>query len=143
MGTAATISFEKKDKTIRTIYVHWDGYPKGVGAILFKHYDETNLDKLMDLGDLSVLGTTPVSDPNGWDYRVEVPEHLCVAYKDRGEDSPAYTYKSMDAFRHAHNSLEYNYLYSEGKWYVWSGQLGNRTPKPLEDFLTKAERGGR
>lgn len=121
MGTAATISFEKKDKTIRTIYVHWDGYPTGVGAILAKHYDESNLDQLMDLGDLSVLGTTPFSDPDGWDYRKETPDHLCVAYKDRGEDSPAAVYSSREEFEQNHNPLEYNYLYSDGLWYVWSG----------------------
>ena len=64
MSTSSWIGFRNKDKTIRFIYCHHDGYIKnGVGETLVKHYsDPETINKLLDLGDLSALGTEPVEN---------------------------------------------------------------------------------
>lgn len=33
MSTSATISYERPDGKIRSIYCHWDGYIEGVGNL--------------------------------------------------------------------------------------------------------------
>jgi hypothetical protein len=41
---------------VKYIYVHYDGYPSGVGEILLNYYQDTDkVSQLMDLGDLSSL----------------------------------------------------------------------------------------
>ena len=65
MSTRCLIGRQYKDKTIRYIYCHCDGYIDGVGTVLKKFYsDEETIDKLLDLGDLSALGTSPEECPD-------------------------------------------------------------------------------
>ena len=112
MSTRSRISWKKQDGTIESIYCHHDGYPEYVGNTLVNNYDEKNLDKLMALGDLSVLGEVPTSDPKGWDdYDYVKRNRCCLAYKDRGETD-------VDSFKFA-SEEECNYLYKDGKWYFW------------------------
>jgi len=57
MATRSTIGMLLEDgQTIRSVYCHFDGYPKGVGVTLKNCYnDTTTIENLLDLGDLSVL----------------------------------------------------------------------------------------
>lgn len=119
MSTNARISFERSDGTVRSIYCHNDGYPNYVGRILSEHYDKSNLNVLMDLGDLSVLGPFPASYPEGW-KTFDYDDDYCLAYKDRGEtDVEAKEYSNLKDFEEHTSWCEYNYLYSGGRWYVW------------------------
>ena len=119
MSTNARISFEKADGTIRSIYCHWDGYPSYVGRILSEHYDFYNLNELMDLGDLSVLGPITKSSPEGWNT-FNAFDDYCLAYRDRGDsDIDAKEYINMKDFEDNAPYCDYNYFYSKGKWYVW------------------------
>ena len=139
MSTRSRISWKKQDGTIESIYCHHDGYPEYVGKILVNNYDEKNLDKLMALGDLSVLGEVPTSDPKGWDdYDYVKRNHCCLAYKDRGEtDVDSTKFSSEEEFKEeCAKGLEEecNYLYKDGKWYFWY-EGGLKIAENVENLL--------
>lgn len=118
MATRSRISFERPDGKVRSIYCHWDGYPEHNGKILLENYNESNLDALMDLGDLSTLGTTPVEDPNGWTSGHD--ETKCITYKSRGEtDVDALEFDNIEDFNKNVPEEEYNYIFQQGEWYMW------------------------
>lgn len=82
-------------KGFRSIYVHSDGFPGGVGQILFDHYQRPEIVKaLLRLGDLSVLAEK-LGEPHDFDWVGKVPAgqitsdprfKMCRAYgRDRGE----------------------------------------------------------
>ncbi len=57
MGTRSMIAMRTEDG-YRAVYCHWDGYPSWNGRILYQHYgDIAKLTALLDLGDISSLGT--------------------------------------------------------------------------------------
>ena len=61
MATRSLIGIKMSD-VVKTIYCHWDGYPSGVGQTLVNNYNTPEIvDELIELGDLSSLGETPVS----------------------------------------------------------------------------------
>ena len=65
MSTRCRIGIENKDGTITSIYCHHDGYPSYVGKTLVNNYkEESKIRALLDLGDMSSLGTEPVDNPN-------------------------------------------------------------------------------
>ena len=110
MSTRGAIGMRMPDGSARAIYVHHDAYVAGVGAILGGWYDTPELVKgLLDLGDLSSLGTT-LADT--------------VAYhRDRGENiRMPRNYRDIDAYRrNGMNDFgaDYLYLYDGGKWLVY------------------------
>ncbi|KAF1294216.1 hypothetical protein [Candidatus Enterococcus leclercqii] len=61
MGTRSAIFKEQLDGTFLGIYCHWDGYIDGVGAILYKHYQNPEkIQQVIDQGKgLSCLGVKP------------------------------------------------------------------------------------
>lgn len=134
MATCSNIILKTKENKYNVIYVHNDGYLEGVGYILKKYYSKyEDVEKLIQLGDLSCLGRTPESDPKLWDYEYreqlcksenkqykhwcERPDYLkCTSYKDRGEKSvDADTYNT---FIDMCDSLggEFNYIFIDNKW---------------------------
>jgi hypothetical protein len=114
MGTRSRIALHNPalGGAFTSIYVHWDGYPEGVGATLLEHYkDEDTVRRLLSHGDMSSLEDTPEASGAG-------------AYKNRGETG-------VDA-RHSANLSqlseltqdcggEYLYVFKEGQWYVGEG----------------------
>ena len=101
MSTRSRIGMKMLDGSIKSIYCHWDGYPKGVGATLQKHYtDPKKIEELLNLGDISSLGEFydkelsnmdwhKFDDPEKRDEIIKKTERCTIAYKDRGEDCPA------------------------------------------------------
>lgn len=128
MGTRCLVGKLNEDNTITFIYVHYDGYPTGVGKILFEHYTKIeNVNELLNLGDLSSLGPIPTSCPNVWD-NIPGDYQGCVAYSDRGEDNcDAQTCDNKEVyFDCARNCwVDYVYLYKDNKWYC--GTVGSKT----------------
>ena len=133
MSTRCRIGIENKDGTITSIYCHHDGYPEVVGEILVNHYNtEEKIRKLLELGDMSSLGTEPVENLRGWEmpkagtadwmkaYMELHPENQCVIYKTRGEDCPAKTHKDIEEYqRHSRDCWgEYAYLFKNNEWFV-------------------------
>ena len=85
MATRSRIAIEQADGTVRSVYCHWDGYPKGNGKTLVEHYgDRAKVESLIALGDLSVLGERV--EPAGR-HSFNLPEDgTTVAYhRDRKE----------------------------------------------------------
>jgi hypothetical protein len=107
MSTRSRIAIENQDGTVDSIYCHFDGYVDGVGKTLFNHYDREKLEKLLELGDISSLGTSTTDT---------------VAYcRDRGEDLHFTTFKDVeDLFSNGFGSgIEYIYcLTKHGIWLV-------------------------
>lgn len=86
MSTHATIAVTDGTKC-RAIYLHWDGYLSGAGAILHDYYDtKEKARQLIQLGGLSVLKELVAPNP-GMSHSFDMPNELVtVAYhRDRNE----------------------------------------------------------
>ena len=132
MSTRCRIGIKNKDGTITSIYCHHDGYPDGVGEVLVNNYKtEDKIRKLLELGDISSIGTEPVSNvnawkslPAGWDFETwkEMnPENRCNTYRERGETNvDARTDKDIRAYqKHSRDCWgEYAYLFKDNDWFV-------------------------
>lgn len=106
MATRSTISIQNMDKTVTGVYCHNDGYLDHNGRILQDHYtDEASVRALIELGNLSVLGSTP---DNSFAYG-----------RDRGDEGQeAVTGSTWRSFIHEQGQ-EYNYIFVVGEgWYV-------------------------
>jgi len=119
MSTRSLIGIQRKNKSIDYIYCHFDGYPTGVGAMLNKHYtNRSKLNKLMNLGDLSILGPKIGKKIN---FDLYNREDQCLAYgRDRGETGiEKKTVKSEMHF----TGTSYLYLFKSNKWHVCDNSI--------------------
>jgi hypothetical protein len=95
MATRSTIALEFADATVSQIYCHWDGYLKGVGAILQEHYaNPFKVRELIDLGYISSLKET-------------------VTETDAGGGETAHRYMNVDEYFAECQQEEYDYLLTE------------------------------
>ena len=124
MATRSTIALEFADGSVGQVYCHWDGYLSHNGKILVEHYqDPFKLQKLIDLGDLSVLHAELGEKHDFNDY----DEVNCTFYgRDRGDGVDARYFKNFDEYKANHQYEEFEYvLRTDGNWYV-SGSDVNR-----------------
>lgn len=119
MATHSRIGIINKGEVVaNTVYCHWDGYPKYVGAILKLYY--TDVDKIKELisgGDLSFISKF-IGEKHDFEKRNEY-EDWCTYYKrDREEDGVEPQWLDPSKFW-GNSGEEYNYLYKveTGKWY--------------------------
>ena len=131
MSTRSAIGFIEYDNSITGIYCHFDGYYEGVGQTLLEHYNDVEkVEDLLDLGDLSALGSEighkhPFSrfDTNMSDtlYDAQFGE-MCLSYgRDREEEgTEAKQLANMQEFTDHFKSAgcEYFYLYDGVRWYA-------------------------
>ena len=104
MSTRSFIcKYDTDKKAYRAIYCHFDGYVKGVGAMLDANYDtESKVDALLDLGDISSLEATVE----------ETKENACKSSKPR--------YLAHIDEEVLNSDIEFVYLYiSKGLWQVY------------------------
>ena len=133
MSTNSRVSIQLKNRKIKSIFVHWDGYLSGVGKDLLNFYNtEEKLNELLELGNLSVLGTSigKKVDFNKFDSR---ENKQCLAYgRDRGEDE-------SEAIEHLDSEYEreYNYLFKNGIWLFRKG--GKKIYKELTKELIEKD----
>lgn len=137
MATRSGIGIMKADGTIDAIYCHNDGYLEGVGAVLAEHYNnEEKINKLLDLGDISGLGSeleypedADLGDPVVDDEmtimmkRAQYSDVTVAYHRDMGERMSSVkksTYNNEEAFTTAFDSMgaEYCYLFKDNEWYV-------------------------
>jgi hypothetical protein len=113
MSTRSRIAIEKQDGTVKSIYCHFDGYVDGVGKTLFNHYDKEKLEKLIELGDISVLK--------------ESTENTVAYHRDRGEDLHTTSYLNVEGlFENGFNSGE-EFVYcltKDGTW-IYKEDIGS------------------
>lgn len=110
---------QTKDNKTRGIYCHSDGYLDYVGVKLIENYiDETKVEELINLGDLSVLGAEVGHQVDFDDWNAHQLDQ-CIAYhRDRGEDL---NISNIDDVIKWAKDYEYAYLFKNGKWYVYRG----------------------
>ena len=118
------------EKGIRCVYCHWDGYPEYVGALLKEFYTtSTTIFELMNMGDLSSLGTKPITQYK-WNKLTDEEKGArhengarlyTLSYRNwRDENCPSklLTIEQFDAY-----SIEYKYLFNGFKWECWNEKL--------------------
>ncbi len=85
-------------------YIHWDGYPEGVGATLTQHYGtQERVDDLFAravTSDLSSLEAT-VEDCEWYNFELTFPGHYNAA-------------EAHAVYQDAH--CQYLYVWNDGKW---------------------------
>jgi hypothetical protein len=126
-STRSFVGIEDNSGKIKYIYVHYDGYLKGLGKTLLDHYaDEKKIKKMISLGDASSIGKE-LEPEKGQEHTFNNPiKGVSVFYKrDRGEKGvDASGSSSRDTFRRAGQDIDYLYLYiqKEKEWYVLHGK---------------------
>lgn len=120
MSTNSTIAVIQEDGSVKAIYCHWDGYPKGVGRKLIQHFNTHKLaNQLVALGSLSVLGEK-LNPSEGSNHSFDEPEKgVTIAYhRDRGEDFKQDHYGSLKEFIEFENFQNFDYIFEIDKWFM-------------------------
>lgn len=128
MGTRSKIGILKSDGKVDAIYCHWDGYPSYNGNMLVDNYtDEKKIRKLISLGGISSL--------------VPSLDYVDSYYGWREEECPKRTYENIKVYEEAYGDCwdEYNYLFKDGKWYVFDGNLNIDGWEEVEEVLKRKE----
>ena len=135
MATRSRIAMEMEDKTVVSIYCHWDGYPSHNGQTLIDHYNTPEKVKaLIALGSLSSLQER--LEPSGPHSFSNPEEGVTVAYhRDRGEDFSQQTHKPGLGFFKG-DIEEFGYLFTqEGEWLVAAAYGSSKMPMRVIDAL--------
>jgi len=154
MGTRSRIGVMHGD-TIKSVYVHWDGYLSGVGATLLAHYDSARANHLVALGNISSLGSRIGEQHPFSKFEISYadPEREAkLALLDLAEGEGWTTFYGRDRgesgteWQVAHTfdnflsqvdecGAEYYYIMKDGKWYCGSSYNGSKLVR-LDDALT-------
>jgi hypothetical protein len=119
MGTQSRIGKLLPDGKVRSIYCHYDGYVHGgVGEDLLDHYqDESKIDSLLDLGNLSGIGKEIGEKQSFNDFPNQNP-NWCLAYeRDRGEKNQGARLDESEEAYLRDGNYPYLYLYKNGQWF--------------------------
>lgn len=123
MSTRSRIAIEDRTGKVRSIYCHWDGYPKHHGPILLEHYStREKVEELIKLGSISSL-STKVNIKEGVIHNFEnQTDDTVVAYhRDNGDDLFIRTDDSLARFIKSDVEM-YGYIFSvEGEWLLING----------------------
>jgi hypothetical protein len=121
--TTSRIGMEMPNGKVKSIYCHYDGYTKGVGATLQEHYvDPEKVEALISLGDISQLRKHVAPKPEAYHSFDKPCKDVTVAYhRDRGEDFRLPRVDaSVEAFSRS-DIEEYGYVFTQsGEWKTFS-----------------------
>jgi hypothetical protein len=116
-GHRALVGIMYKDESVRIIDVFRGGTPKGIGHILYLHYQNQEIvDNMIDLGDLLQLGTTLEQGSYGGHGRYQT-----VAFAREGDVGSVHDYStvapsSCDNWTEAVHTVNTNMNYGERRW---------------------------
>lgn len=113
MSTRSFICIKNRNGSYDGIYCHFDGYPEGVGNVLFDHYNtEKKARELIENGDMSCIGDTI--------------ENCCFYHRDREEKLSINHFETrFGLLRYIANSwCEYVYEFNDGRWKCGKEDLG-------------------
>ena len=119
MGTHSRIGKLLPTGKVKSIYCHYDGYVQGgVGEDLLTHYqDETKIDALLDLGNLSGIGKEIGEKQDFYDFPNQNP-NWCLSYvRDRGEKNQEARLDASEDEYLKDGDCSYIYLYKNGEWF--------------------------
>jgi hypothetical protein len=114
MSTRSHINIVLPDNSVKSIYVHSDGYPDGVGHCLINNFNSyEKAIELFNYGDASYLGDTI--------------DECSFYHRDWKRDlDKARLYKNewlyMNAMKGEEWHIEFIYLFKEGQWFVSSSE---------------------
>lgn len=128
MATRAYIIRRNTDGSLDCIYNHYDGYPLGVGVMLRDYYQNPDIvNRLINLGDISYLGKTPVDPGNMWGDPTKTStdgnDTYTKSYASRGDIRPAVHVdadKARTFIESEHPMIAYVYVYDvvTKQWHV-------------------------
>ena len=123
MATRSRIGYMKKDGSIVSCYLHFDGYPEFSGRILKEHFNSyIKAKKLISGGDISCLWTNL-----GFNQET-LPETGPLYYSSRGEDCPPRV--DANVYDYLADGEEYAYLFKNGEWICYDRhEYGDRYPE--------------
>jgi len=137
MATRSRIGIINADKTVSSIYCHYDGYPQGVGQTLLDHFTtKYRVQKLVDLGAISFLRRS-TERPLGHSFDSPVPDCTVAYGRDRGEtDVDAITMDSLQDFFES-DFEEFGYIFDPEatRWMVKAQHREDRAVRDLSDVL--------
>ena len=133
MGTRSRIGIQLADKSILSVYCHYDGYPSFNGVKLQEHFNSYDAAaELIDGGDISSLWTD-----KGWDNEI-LPTNGPLYYSARGEDLPPRLDADLCAYLLPDVGEEYHYLFRNGEWVCYNmhqadyGYENSKLPEVVE-----------
>ena len=135
MATKSYIGIENtKNRTVRAIYCHWDGYPEYVGAMLHLHYqDADKINALLNGGDISILGKS-IEKSDEHSFETPVDGYTVFYYRDGGQIKRNTMLENEHEYRmewFSKSDANYIYLYKDGEWWF--------TDHPSRDFYPLAK----
>ena len=89
---------------VHSVYCHHDGYPEGVGQTLLNHYNEKNVNQLLELGGISSLCNT-IEETAQNAYHEDV--HVDTREDYLSDNGPV-------------RSIDYSYLLEDDTWIVYN-----------------------
>ena len=116
MGTRSRIGIQLKDKSVLSVYCHWDGYPSFNGRVLNEFYNTPEkVANLINGGNISSLHTNV-----GWNQET-LPETGPQYYTSRGEsidDNEPELNKNQGEYLNTADDCgeEYAYLFTSAGW---------------------------
>lgn len=111
MSTRSRIAFDFGNGNVDSIYCHYDGYPDGVGSILYFYYNDAERARVLcQCGNISVLKSD-----------------LCSSSKI--DDDEPYKFNSLedllDYFKESDQEYLYVYNVKKKSWYYYEKQTIN------------------
>ena len=126
-STRSQIGVIDRSGNIVSTYVHFDGYPEGVGKIAKKHYGGGKVKQLLKIDKgVGISSLEPKMDGGkGHSFSNKLPNQTVFYGRDRGEKGGSFMKGKLDKvssyIKDASNKAgaEYVYLYNEKdkKWY--------------------------
>ena len=136
MGTRARIGIQFDDKSVLSVYHHWDGYPSWLGRILNTHYNSRELaSELIDGGDMSCAWTNERwtgKDLAPYVKEIkETEEYGPQYYSQRGEDCPPRYDNNIEEY--LSDSEEFSYVFTSAGWVCYDmNQFSDKEPEITE-----------
>ena len=128
MATRAQIGYVTDEGMVRGTYVHWDGYPTGVGAILLEEYRTPEAVNALTQYEIRVLGE---------DGEVEYFGFTDGGLDQIEWDTEAHFFEDWDRY-----GTEYHYLFKDGEWTIqsrWADDIPNEVTLNLGELLEDLE----
>ena len=132
MGTRSRIGIQLKDKSVLSVYCHWDGYPSFNGRVLNEFYNTPEkVANLINGGNISSLHTNV-----GWDQET-LPETGPQYYTSRGEsidaNEPELSKNKNEYLKNTYDE-EYAYLFTSAGWTCYNVRSWDDNYKKVEEI---------
>ena len=150
-STRSQIGVIDKRGNITSTYVHYDGYPEGVGAMAKKHYSDTKkMKELLKLGKSGISFLEPgIEGGDGHSFKNPTAGQTVFYGRDRGEKRNTIEKGRMsdvrDYLSDALYYCDYVYLWHEGEkqWYMASNGMRNLEVFESSNYIVERRPRGR